>query len=123
MGVSGLAVSPSILPFESAGCSWAVTGETAGSAKPPLLLSSTQFGTLSGCFCPAGVRQGVTRVGGSVVLSAVTTGLESSRLQRSVTGLSDIVSLLGAGQAASEGRFGIRSVPTDSCINIARPVT
>ena len=30
VGVSGLAVSPSILPFESAGCSWAVTGETAG---------------------------------------------------------------------------------------------
>jgi hypothetical protein len=53
-------------------------------------------------FLTQGVRCGVGRVGGSVVLTAVTTRLDSSRIQRAVTGLSDTVLLLGADRPSSE---------------------
>ena len=65
------------------------------SAKPPLLLSSPSREPRR-CLCRWGSGVGSAELEVALVLSAVTTGPESSRLQRAVTGLSDTVSLLRA---------------------------
>ncbi len=53
------------------GCSWTGTGGTAGSAKPPVLLSSAST-VPRGCFCPARVK-----------LTSLDSELLSSGVQRS----------------------------------------
>jgi hypothetical protein len=66
-------------------------------------------------FLPQGVRCGVSGVRGSV-LSCFQQSAQTTRFEHVVFAdwFFGYCLIAGGGQAASAGRFGIRSVPTDS---------
>jgi len=75
-------------------------------------------------FLPQGVRRGVSGVGGNVSecfqQSARITRFEHMAFTDWSFGYCLIA---GGGQATSVGRYGIRSVPTNSYTLVGRPVT
>ena len=71
MEISGLQLHRIPVRWESVWDSWTVAGGTAGSAKPPVLLSSIVSG-LPELFLPRGVRQTLTD---SELLSVVRTAV------------------------------------------------
>ena len=90
--------------------SWSEAGGTAGSAKPPVLLSSAVFG-LPELFVPQGVRQTSPDLELlSVGRTAVNSATDSVRIGRSSTG-SDYCLIAWGGQAAIVGLVGIALFP------------